>query len=89
VSASADALRALLVEAAREGAAQAIALLRAAERDDDDLVTAHVASKELGLTLKALEARRARNQPPLAVKRGGRVLYQRRELRRFRDGDTC
>lgn len=87
MSAPADALRALLVEAAREGAAQAIALLRAAERDDDDLVTAQVASKETGLSIKALETRRARNRPPLSVRRGGRVLYQRRELRRFKDGD--
>lgn len=87
MSTPADALRSLLIEAAREGARQAIEMLRAAERDDDDLVTATVAAKETGLTLKALEARRARKQPPLSVRRGGRVLYQRRELRRFKDGD--
>jgi len=49
------------------------------------LTPAQVAAKT-GLSLKALERRRSRNQPPLSVKRGGRVFYTGAAVHEFIEG---
>ena len=48
---------------------------RLAQEPKAELMAPRVAALRTGLSLKALEGRRARGQAPLSVKRGGRVYY--------------
>lgn len=60
------------VDVQRIAAAVAQQLARAPKAE---LLTPAQVANRTGLSLKALERRRSRNQPPLSVKRGGRVFY--------------
>jgi predicted DNA-binding transcriptional regulator AlpA len=68
--------------------AQAVAVeLR--KQPSAELLTPEQTARKTGLSLKALERRRSRNQRPLAVRRGGRVRYLASEVDAFIAGKAA